>query len=200
MLSLVSSMRMVFALGEVSFKDQQHPGGQDHEHGLGLVSNVFQLLVQGSLIDQLTAELLLKMGFKGGDWLAGIVWSIDKHHPTKQCVSMQVSFKKSDNAQAGEIEERVVSLVSNLFQGLARGSRRDRLAAKFVENEFEKCDRLMEIYTRYTRRVVIQEVSYFYYSFKCPMYPFPSLLSPSLPTGFIPQNFPCSLTFAPPTP
>lgn len=74
-------------------------------------------------------------------------------------VSHQVTNKKREDKQlATEIEERALSLISSLFQGLARGSRRDRLAAKFVENEFEKCDRLMEIYTRYTRRVAAEEV------------------------------------------
>ena len=42
-------------------------------------------------------------------------------------------------------------------QWLARGSRRDRVAAKFVENEFEKVDRLMELYGRYGARVVAEE-------------------------------------------
>lgn len=36
-------------------------------------------------------------------------------------------------------------------------SRRDRVAAKFVEAEFEKCDRLMEIYDRYEGRVAAEE-------------------------------------------
>ena len=36
-------------------------------------------------------------------------------------------------------------------------SRRDRVAAKFVENEFEKCDRLMEVYFRYEARVAAEE-------------------------------------------
>ena len=43
------------------------------------------------------------------------------------------------------------------LQWLARGSRRDRVAAKFVENEFEKVDRLMELYGRYTTRVAAEE-------------------------------------------
>lgn len=34
-----------------------------------------------------------------------------------------------------------------------RGSRRDRLLSKFVENECEKIDRLMELYIRYSDRV-----------------------------------------------
>lgn len=33
--------------------------------------------------------------------------------------------------------------------GILRGSRRDRLLSKFVENECEKIDRLMELYMRY---------------------------------------------------
>ena len=57
-----------------------------------------------------------------------------------------------------EVEERCVSIISSLFQGLARGSRRDRVSSKFVENEFEKCDRLMEIFARYHQRVDVQEV------------------------------------------
>ena len=32
--------------------------------------------------------------------------------------------------------------------GILRGSRRDRLLSKFVENECEKIDRLMELYIR----------------------------------------------------
>lgn len=34
------------------------------------------------------------------------------------------------------------------YQGLSRGAKRDRIAGKFVENEYEKCDRLMEIFFR----------------------------------------------------
>ena len=70
----------------------------------------------------------------------------------------QVQQSKGEARGEAEGEERGVSLVSSLMQGLARGSRRDRVAAKFVENEFEKCDRLMELYTRYTRRVRAEEV------------------------------------------
>lgn len=33
--------------------------------------------------------------------------------------------------------------------GITKGSRRIRLLGKFVENECEKIDRLMEFYTRY---------------------------------------------------
>ena len=50
-----------------------------------------------------------------------------------------------------------LNFVSLLAQWLARGSRRDRVAAKFVENEFEKVDRLMELYGRYGARVMAEE-------------------------------------------
>ena len=33
--------------------------------------------------------------------------------------------------------------------GLTRGSRRERIIGKFIENEFEKVDRLMELYMRH---------------------------------------------------
>lgn len=36
-----------------------------------------------------------------------------------------------------------------LLGGITKGSRRMRLLGKFVENECEKIDRLMELYTRY---------------------------------------------------
>ncbi|CAN4083705.1 unnamed protein product [Withania somnifera] len=40
--------------------------------------------------------------------------------------------------------------------GILRGSRRDRLLSKFVENEYEKIDRLMELYMRYSNRVKLE--------------------------------------------
>jgi len=33
--------------------------------------------------------------------------------------------------------------------GISRGSRRDRLLSKFVESEYEKIDRLVELYVRW---------------------------------------------------
>ncbi|KAF3444259.1 hypothetical protein FNV43_RR13949 [Rhamnella rubrinervis] len=52
-----------------------------------------------------------------------------------------------------ELEERIVSLIASLFAGIMRGSRRERLLSKFVENECEKIDRLMELHMRYSERV-----------------------------------------------
>ncbi|EFJ40460.1 hypothetical protein VOLCADRAFT_69464, partial [Volvox carteri f. nagariensis] len=61
----------------------------------------------------------------------------------------------------GEVEERCISLVANLVTQLpavGRGAgRRERLLAKFVENEFEKTDRLMELLFRYQSRVRAEE-------------------------------------------
>lgn len=65
--------------------------------------------------------------------------------------------KRQDDAVQAEEEERAVSVISNLLAGVTSKARRDRVAAKFVENEFEKCDRLMEIYFRYGARVEAEE-------------------------------------------
>ena len=40
----------------------------------------------------------------------------------------------------------VLTVISNLLGELEKGAGYDRVAAKFVENEFEKCDRLLEAY------------------------------------------------------
>ncbi|KAK1296704.1 hypothetical protein QJS10_CPB15g00117 [Acorus calamus] len=64
-----------------------------------------------------------------------------------------VSKKNKKETFQEELEERVISLIASLFGGIVRGSRRDRLLGKFVENECEKIDRLMELYVRYSDRV-----------------------------------------------
>ena len=69
----------------------------------------------------------------------------------------QVKWRKGDEGAKAEEEERVVSIISSLLGSLG-GSRRDRVAAKFVEAEFEKTDRLIELYTRYDARVRAEEV------------------------------------------
>lgn len=69
-----------------------------------------------------------------------------------------MKHRKGEESTEQDEEEHTVSVISNLFQGLSRGSRRDRVAAKFVENEFEKCDRLMELYNRYLTKVVAEQV------------------------------------------
>ncbi|KAK9266441.1 hypothetical protein L1049_007438 [Liquidambar formosana] len=67
-----------------------------------------------------------------------------------------ISKKNKKERYQEELEERIVSLISSLFGGILRGSRRERLLSKFVENECEKIDRLMELYMRYSDRVTAE--------------------------------------------
>lgn len=64
-----------------------------------------------------------------------------------------LSKKNKKESYQEELEERIISLIASLFVGITRGSRRERLLSKFVENECEKIDRLMELYLRYSDRV-----------------------------------------------
>ncbi|CAI9110336.1 OLC1v1010342C1 [Oldenlandia corymbosa var. corymbosa] len=64
-----------------------------------------------------------------------------------------LSKKNKKKGLKEELEERLISLIASLFGGILRGSRRERLLSKFVENECEKIDRLMELYMRYSNRV-----------------------------------------------
>lgn len=64
-----------------------------------------------------------------------------------------ISKKQKKERYREELEERTISLISSLFAGILRGSRRERLLSKFVENECEKIDRLVELYVRYSDRV-----------------------------------------------
>jgi beta-catenin-like protein 1 len=61
--------------------------------------------------------------------------------------------KKLLEATVIEEEERCISIISNLFRGVNGEERKNRIASKFIEKEFEKADRLMEIYDRYETRV-----------------------------------------------
>ncbi|QCD77968.1 beta-catenin-like protein 1 [Vigna unguiculata] len=71
------------------------------------------------------------------------------------CFDAQIPVSKKNKKERyqEDLEERLVSLIASLFGGILRGSRRDRLLSKFVENECEKIDRLMELYIRYSDRV-----------------------------------------------
>ncbi|CAL5020400.1 unnamed protein product [Urochloa decumbens] len=64
-----------------------------------------------------------------------------------------VNKKNKKERYQEELEERIISIIASLFGGITKGSRRMRLLGKFVENECEKIDRLMEFYTRYSDRV-----------------------------------------------
>ncbi|KAL5574297.1 hypothetical protein UlMin_023894 [Ulmus minor] len=67
-----------------------------------------------------------------------------------------INKKNKKERYEEELEERIISLISSLFAGILRGSRRERLLSKFVENECEKIDRLMELYMRYSDRVKVE--------------------------------------------
>ncbi|XP_072966370.1 uncharacterized protein [Typha angustifolia] len=71
-----------------------------------------------------------------------------------------VSKKNKKESYQEELEERIISLIASLFAGIVRGSRRERLLSKFVENECEKIDRLMELYVRYSDRVKAETESF----------------------------------------
>ncbi|GAB2211389.1 hypothetical protein Drorol1_Dr00024701 [Drosera rotundifolia] len=64
-----------------------------------------------------------------------------------------MSKKQKKESYQEELEERIISIIASLFDGILRGSRRERLLSKFIENECEKIDRLMEFYMRYSNRV-----------------------------------------------
>ncbi|CAN1351692.1 Beta-catenin-like protein 1 [Linum perenne] len=68
-------------------------------------------------------------------------------------LQIPMSKKNKKESYQEELEERIISLIASLFGGILRGTRRERLLSKFVENEYEKIDRLMELYIRYTNRV-----------------------------------------------
>ncbi|KAF5960732.1 hypothetical protein HYC85_001941 [Camellia sinensis] len=68
-------------------------------------------------------------------------------------LEIPINKKNKKKGYKEELEERLVSLIASLFGGILRGSRRERLFSKFVENECEKIDRLMELYMRYSNRV-----------------------------------------------
>ncbi|KAK2718224.1 beta-catenin-like protein 1 isoform X2 [Artemia franciscana] len=53
---------------------------------------------------------------------------------------------------AEEFEEHVLSIIANIFRH-CQGPQRQRLLAKFAENDFEKVERLMELHFKYTEKV-----------------------------------------------
>lgn len=51
-----------------------------------------------------------------------------------------------------EFEEHVCSIISSMLRN-TKGSQKQRLLSKFVENDFEKVDRLMELHLKYLEKV-----------------------------------------------
>jgi len=66
--------------------------------------------------------------------------------------------KKSQRkgVSAEEHEEHAISVIASLLKN-CRGSQRQRLLAKFTENDHEKVDRLMELHFKYLERVEFAE-------------------------------------------
>eukprot|EP00803_Ostreobium_quekettii_P001406 evm.model.scf_992.3 EVM.evm.TU.scf_992.3 scf_992:15874-19979(-) len=62
-----------------------------------------------------------------------------------------------DRETRHKIEEHLVTIIAHLFHETSARSKRDRVAAKFVENEFEKCDRLIELYFGCQTRLLSEE-------------------------------------------
>ncbi|KAF1891113.1 hypothetical protein Lal_00001252 [Lupinus albus] len=89
-----------------------------------------------------------------GSAIRALDFAMTKYPPAcERFVDIPISKKNKKESFQEELEERIVSLVASLFGGILRGSRRERLLSKFVENECEKIDRLMELYLRYSDRV-----------------------------------------------
>lgn len=65
--------------------------------------------------------------------------------------------KKKESINRDEEEVRCVSIISNLLAWLKDDALKIRVIAKFVEGEFEKCDRLMEIFSRFAFKVAEEE-------------------------------------------
>ena len=74
-------------------------------------------------------------------------------------LALQVKRHRAEENLSSEEEEQALSIICNLLQNLPRGQKRERVAAKFVENEFEKVDRLLELYHRYWSRLIAEQVS-----------------------------------------
>merc|ERR1719510_1874786 len=64
------------------------------------------------------------------------------------------SHRKGVSAE--EHEEHVISIIASLLKN-CRGSQRQRLVAKFTENDHEKVERLMELHFKYLERVEFAE-------------------------------------------
>lgn len=65
--------------------------------------------------------------------------------------------KTFGNEAALEQQTRSSSLLCSLFKHLEDADRRDRLCAKFVEDDFAKCDRLIELWVEFAKRVSAEQ-------------------------------------------
>ena len=65
---------------------------------------------------------------------------------------MKTPKSKRNGLSEKEIEEHICSIVASLFRN-ASGLTKDRVIGKFTENDFEKVDRLMELFFKYYEMV-----------------------------------------------
>ena len=61
---------------------------------------------------------------------------------------------KKASAYEQEYEEHIASIIASLFRNV-QGPLRDRIISKFLENDYEKVDRLMELHFKYKRKVTL---------------------------------------------
>ena len=61
--------------------------------------------------------------------------------------------KQKKRERAKVLTEHVLSILASALQQLKAGARRDRILSKFVEGDYEKCDRLVELWEDYHGRV-----------------------------------------------
>ena len=62
--------------------------------------------------------------------------------------------KKGTGRSPQEHEEHVSSIIASLFRNV-QGNGRERMIGKFVENDHEKVDRLMELHFSYLQKVCV---------------------------------------------
>lgn len=60
---------------------------------------------------------------------------------------------KKASASVEEHEEHVCSIISSLFRNVKSGNGHERLVSKFLENDLEKTERLLELHFKYLQRV-----------------------------------------------
>ena len=65
--------------------------------------------------------------------------------------------RKAASGSDQELEEHISSIIASLFRNVQQAGQRDRLVGKFLENDCEKVDRLMELHFKYRRRVTLTD-------------------------------------------
>jgi len=77
--------------------------------------------------------------------------STEEHEGTKLCLLFK-GFREVIYLCLHIITEHVISIIANMLRN-CRGTQRQRLMTKFVENDMEKVDRLMELHFKYMEKV-----------------------------------------------